>query len=203
MSAQRKPIKERDSNQLTIAGKLDEDPAITTARAVLNPTIQAATTLKAYGKSYGDLDMGSLTDALSEQTRASRTGDRQRAETMLTAQAHTLDAIFNHLAQRAVNAEHMNHLGGYLKLALRAQSQCRSTWEALATIRNPPVMGYVRQANIAHSPQQVNNALAVPMQHPARGRTANGSKFTSEKQTIGGERWRTAGPRSGVPARPS
>jgi len=95
MAAKRKPIKERDSNQLTIAGKLDEDPAITTARAVLNPTIQAATTLKAYGKSYGDLDMGSLTDSLSEQTRASRTGDRQRAETMLTAQAHTLDAIFN------------------------------------------------------------------------------------------------------------
>jgi len=34
----------------------------------------------------------------------------------------------------------MNHLGGYLKLALRAQSQCRSTWEGLATIQNPPVM---------------------------------------------------------------
>jgi len=47
----------------------------------------------------------------------------------------------------------MNHLDRYLKLALRAQSQGRSTWDALATIKRPPVMGYVRQANIANGPQ--------------------------------------------------
>jgi hypothetical protein len=45
-------------------------------------------------------------------------------------------------------------------IALRAQSQCRATWETLATIKNPPMMGYVKQANIAHGPQQVNNATA-------------------------------------------
>jgi hypothetical protein len=75
---------------------------------------------------------------------------------MLTAQAHTLDAIFNSLAQRAAlnMGEYIQACETYLKLALRAQSQCRTTWEALATIKNPPVMGYVRQANIAHGPQQ-------------------------------------------------
>ena len=46
----------------------------------------------------------------------------------------------------------MKNLDTYLKVALRAQSQCRATWEALGTIQNPPVMGYVRQANIAHGP---------------------------------------------------
>jgi hypothetical protein len=76
---------------------------------------------------------------------------------MLTTQAHTLDAIFNNLATRAIKAEYMKNLDTYLKLALRAQSQCRATWEALGAIKNPPVMGYVRQANIAHGPQQVNN----------------------------------------------
>jgi hypothetical protein len=75
---------------------------------------------------------------------------------MLTAQAHTLDAIFNNLATKASNAEYLNNLDTYLKLALRAQSQCRSTWEALSAIKNPPVAGYVHQANIAHT-QQVNN----------------------------------------------
>ncbi len=77
---------------------------------------------------------------------------------MLAAQAHTLDAIFNNLARRAIRAEYMDHLDRYLKLALRAQSQCRATWETLATIKNPPMIGYVGQANIAHGPQQVNNA---------------------------------------------
>ena len=116
----------------------------------------------------------------------------------MTTQAHTLDAIFNNLARRTINAEYMDNLDRYLKFALRARSQCRVTWEALATIKNSPVAGYVRQANIAHGPQQVNNASAAPAGAPARGR-----KSESAKQTIGGERWRTAGPRNGVHARPS
>ena len=81
---------------------------------------------------------------------------------MLTAQAHTLDALFNDLAQRALRSEYMPNLDCYLKLSLRAQSQCRATWETLSAIKNPPAVGYVRQANIAHGPQQVNNASAAP-----------------------------------------
>lgn len=76
---------------------------------------------------------------------------------MLTIQAHTPDAIFNNLAKRAINVDYMDNLDRYLKPALRAQSQCRATWEALATIKNPLIMGYVGQANIPHGPQQVNN----------------------------------------------
>jgi len=56
----------------------------------------------------------------------------------------------------------MDNLDRYLKPALQAQSQCRSTWEALATIKHPPVMGYVRQANITNGPQQVNNVSTAP-----------------------------------------
>ena len=82
-------------------------------------------------------------------------------------------AIFNNLARRAINAEYMDNLDRYLKLALRAQSQCRATWEALATIKNPLVMGYVRQANIAHGPQQVNNASATPDGAPRAGENPN------------------------------
>ena len=79
----------------------------------------------------------------------------------MTAQAHTLDAVFNNLARRAIKAEYLDNFDRYLKLALRAQSQCRATWETLATMKNPPMMGYVRQANIAHGPQQVNNAAST------------------------------------------
>ena len=76
---------------------------------------------------------------------------------MLVAQAHTLDALFNSLTRRAINSGYMNNLDRYLKLALRAQSQCRSTWEILMRLKNPPIAGYVGQANIAHGPQLVNN----------------------------------------------
>ena len=189
--------KKRDPNQLTVAGKPGEDQADALARTLLQPTVQAAFTLKEYVTSAGDVDLSGLIDSLTEQTRACSEGDLKRPEAMLTAQAHTLDAIFNNLARRAINTEDMNQLEPYLKLALRAQSQCRATWEALATIKNPPVMGYVRQANVAHGPQQVNNASVAPNNVPRAG------KAQSVKQTMGGERWRTAGARSGGRAKPS
>jgi hypothetical protein len=159
MASNRKSTKKRDSNQVATTGTTDEAQAI--ARTVLQPTVLASATIKEYDRSWGDLDLSGLTKSLTEQTSASSHGDLTRAETMLTAQAHTLDAIFNTLARRAIKAEYMDHLDRYLKLALRAQSQCRATWEALGTIKNPPVMGYVRQANIAHGPQQVNNASPI------------------------------------------
>jgi hypothetical protein len=77
---------------------------------------------------------------------------------MLAVQANTLNAIFNHLALNANHARYIDNFDRYLKLALRAQSQCRATCEALATAKNPPMVGYVKQANSAPGPQQVNNA---------------------------------------------
>ena len=163
MANKRKSKKKADPDQITTPCKSGEDTAIDLERAVLRPTVQAAVTLKdCYKPSYGDLALKGLIGALVEQTNASIDGDTRRSEAMLTTQAHTLDAIFNTLARRAINTEYMKNLDTYLKLALRAQSQCRSTWEALSAIKNPPVMGYVKQANIAHGPQQVNNASTAP-----------------------------------------
>jgi len=44
-----------------------------------------------------------------------------------------------------------------MRLALKAQSQCRATLETLAEIKNPKNVAFVRQANIAQGHQQVNN----------------------------------------------
>jgi hypothetical protein len=43
-----------------------------------------------------------------------------------------------------------------MRMALKAQAQCRATLETLATIKNPSVV-FARQANIAQGPQQANN----------------------------------------------
>ena len=162
MASKRRPTKKAVSRAPGVPSETGEDHAATFAHFWLLPTIQAAVAIAAYNNASESLDLGELVNALAEQTRETVAGNMNRSEVMLTAQAHTLDAIFNNHARHAINAQHMNNLDRYLKLALRAQSQCRATWEALATIKNPPVMGYVRQANIAHGPQQVNNASAAP-----------------------------------------
>ena len=78
---------------------------------------------------------------------------------MLVAQAHSLEAIFHELARRAAlnMGEYINAAETYMRLALKAQSQCRATIETLALMKNPQPVTFVRQANVAHGPQQVNN----------------------------------------------
>jgi hypothetical protein len=44
-----------------------------------------------------------------------------------------------------------------MRLALKAQSQCRATLETLVNIKNPRPVAFVQQANIANGPQRVNN----------------------------------------------
>ena len=65
------------------------------------------------------------------------------------------------LAERGLSQEHMPNFDGFMRLALRAQSQCRATLETLAAIKNPPIV-YARQANVTTGPQQVNNGVAAP-----------------------------------------
>jgi len=158
----KKPVKKRDPNTLVVEMRKDDDEGESRARTILRPTVQAALTLQRFSKeSYGEQELMGLVSALSEQNEAVIKGNMDRSEAMLMTQAHTLDAIFNTLAKRAAlnMGEYLNSAETYMRLALKAQSQCRTTLEALATIKNPPIMGYVQQANIAHGPQQVNNGV--------------------------------------------
>ena len=170
MTSKRRPKpNKRDSKELATQAKPGDDEERVIAETALHPAVQAATSLQQYGAgNFRELDLFGLVGALSAQTKAANEGDLSRAEAMLVAQAHTLDAIFNNLAQRAAlnMGECMDACEKFLKLALRAQSQCRATWEALAAIKNPPVAGYVGQANIAHGPQQVNNGPVSSAKEP-------------------------------------
>jgi hypothetical protein len=82
--------------------------------------------------------------------------------------------------------EYMNAAETYLRLALKAQGQCRATLETLAVIKNPQPVAFVRQANIAHGPQQVNNGPAQPGE-PSRARE-NGNQQNKLLEEQNGER---------------
>jgi hypothetical protein len=145
----------------TAPGKMDKEK-FALARTALRPTVQGALTLRESSVVYRNFSLSDLANALSEQTRAAGERDLSRAVAMFTVQAHTLDAIFNSLARSAMSAEHVDTADSYLKLALRAQSHCQATWGAISMIQNPPIAGYVNQANIAHGDQQVNNGFEIP-----------------------------------------
>lgn len=128
---------------------------------LLSPSIQAAAVQERWGKFAGTADIAKLAAALAEQTDAIKAGDLGQAERILFSQATALNTLFTSLAMRAVNQDHIGPLQVFMGLALKAQSQCRTTLETLATLKNPPVV-YARQANVTTGPQQINNGAPPP-----------------------------------------
>jgi hypothetical protein len=110
----------------------------------------------------GDLDLTACLTVMREKTCRAQAGELAEAEGMLMAQAVTLNVIFNELARRgAVNmGQYLGATDTYLRLAFRAQAQCRATLETLVEVKNPSSTAFVRQANVAiGGPQQVNNGI--------------------------------------------
>jgi hypothetical protein len=143
-------------------------------RAAIWPTFRAAYTSFLYTKAPPEsLDMAEITRELQARNDEVWDGNLLHLEAMLNAQAHSLDAMFHALAERAAlnMGKHLSTAETYLKLALRAQGQCRATVEALADIKNPTL--FASQVNLANGPpQQVNNGTAAANATPTRTRAA-------------------------------
>jgi hypothetical protein len=136
-------------------------------RMAMRPSINAASVIEAYqGNVMGkDADMNTMILSLRDTFGEVTAGDLSTMEAMLISQATALQTIFTSLARRAAlnMGEHMGAVDTYLRLALKAQSQSRATISALVDLKYPRQATFVKQANIAHGPQQVNNGVASPM----------------------------------------
>jgi hypothetical protein len=139
-----------------------------------------ATAAVGYSKMLGELDLMQCVRALTEQTRKVQGGDLAVLEAMLAAQAVTLNAMFTQLALEASKMNIVDHIDRFTRLAFKAQSQCRATVETLALIKNPPIV-IAQQANVAHGPQQVNNAvIGQPDRNTPLVRARNSSSDQNE-----------------------
>ena len=139
-----------------------EDRAALLAKAALQPATGGAAVMQIYGTHFGEQDFLALTRELQAGMRKLGDGDTRELESMLFAQAQALQSMFVNMAIRANGQEQMRHLETFARLALKAQSQSRATLEALAEIKNPRSVAFVRQANFAHGAQQVNNGTSGP-----------------------------------------
>lgn len=161
MAKTSEPTKTDKSRNISIAPTPDKSRDAMIAELAMNGIVNGATLAVDFSKgNYGELSLTDCIGELAKKTRSVHKGDLQDAETLLTAQAFALDAIFMSLARRAqMNmGEYLDAADRYMRLALKAQGQCRATLETLANIKNPPIV-VARQANIANGPQQVNNTV--------------------------------------------
>ncbi len=154
-----------EERTLQISCESDETKRDALARTFLSPEIQASASLSMLASGpFSDAGFAELVDALKAITKERKDGGIGRLEETLTAQGVVLDAIFNHLVQRAINniGHYVETVEIYMKLALRAQSQCRATLETLGNLNRPQI----RQTNIAHGPQQINNSISAEKANP-------------------------------------
>lgn len=182
----------------------DKPLADAMARMALRPSVNAAVVMSEYTQPLGEQDLGALVDMLAEGIGKLAEGDLARCEAMLFGQAHALQAIFMNLARRATKQEYLKQWEAYLRMALKAQNQCRMTLETLATIKNPPVV-IARQANINNGGQQQVNNGNIPTEMRAgasAGAHAANHSFEQSKllEASDGERLdtRATGAASGV-----
>lgn len=140
----------------------------------------ASTALRFVYADHGELSLTDMVKALHAHGEAINRGDLSAAERMLNSQAVALNAMFGELARRAAlnMGEYLDASERYMRLALKAQGQCRATLETLATIKNPPVV-FARQANINNGGQQQVNNGADPT-HAANSPKARASAHPGE-----------------------
>ena len=143
-----------DPNALRVEVQPDDNRSEKLAAMATAGAFTAATmhTYTGAGEALGVTELLAAMRKAGDETVA---GDMGRFERVLTNQFLTLDALFNNLAQRSGRQDSFKGIEVLMRLALKAQAQARATAETLALIKNP--MPYIRQANIANGPQQVNN----------------------------------------------
>ncbi len=156
-------------NEMIVACKDGEDVNLATTRLLMSPGLSNSYVATKFAKAqFGkEVDLVSAVEVLSEVTKRVKSNDLSDVEATLVCQASTLNSMFCELSRRAANnmGEYIEASERYMRMALKAQNQCRMTLETLSNIKNPPII-YAKQANISNGPQQVNN-------HPHAGENKN------------------------------
>lgn len=136
-------VQQDTANVLKIKRKPGEVNGASIAKAIIDPAVRHAH-LAAWiaGDSFGGDDKPSAmasTAAMKAIIAEAEAGNMNMASRLLSAQAMTLDALFTAMTNRACHnlGEYPQAVDRYLRLAFRAQSNCRTTIEALAKIHQP------------------------------------------------------------------
>lgn len=131
------------ASELPIEKRADEKVGRTLARLTLDPQTRNASVAMTFGGAmFGDKhrpDIVQSSAALAEAIEAAGRGDLGLASRVFASQAITLDAMFTELARRAAMnlGEYPQAVERYARLALKAQSNCRATLEALVKLHQP------------------------------------------------------------------
>ena len=197
MANRKKPVDDmKVNNALTVQQTKEETGAQAFARKLLQPTLKNAAAASAFtGKMLGNNQempgIGDYADHVQVAARDAAGGDITMASRILAAQAITLDSMFAELARRtAMNmSKYIDASERYGRLALKAQSNCRATLEALAKLHQP------REQTVRHvHVNEGGQAIVADQFHNHTGARKN-AKIDKQSRATG-----TAGQNAALPS---
>ena len=173
------------NDALVVEQSSDETGAQAMARKVLDPGFRHAVAASSFadkvlGSSIEHPGLMDYVDHVLKVGGKAEAGDLAIASRLLASQAITLDAMFTELARRtALNmGEYIGAAESYGRLALKAQSNCRATVEALAKLHQP------REQTVRHV--HVNDggqAVIADQFHHHAGAAENGESIEQSDAT--------------------
>ncbi len=161
----------RKSLNLDCTTDSDEELAKKSAELFIDPVVAATRIICVSEDKSGlarVLDVPSLASVVREQVSQGKIILKDQIDEFLLSYSVSLQAIFVRLTEKGMQSQDPLIAQSWLKLALRAQNQCRVSLEALSVLRSPSIV-YAKRANIAAGPQQVN--------HLNRAMIRSGKKF--------------------------
>ena len=144
---------------LTIDPQPGEPIEQTVAKTLLQPSMLSSAVIDAYKNGFqGEaLKIMETKKVLAKSIEQLQAGDFSKVDAMLLNQASALEMIFVSLARKAAAQTQISIHDSLLKLAFKAQNQGRATLHTLMQRHQPRQTAFIKQANIAHGHQQVNN----------------------------------------------
>lgn len=145
---------------VNIYAKKGETDAHALARTAVSPAYTGAAVANAFSKFNENIGINEAVEVFDEMAKSVQDGSIQDVEAMLVSQSIALNSIFTLMARRGAHNMKTNFgkAEAFMRMAFKAQNQCRSTLETLGEIKNPRQATFVRQQNIANQ-QQINNGL--------------------------------------------
>lgn len=142
-----------------VKGKTELETAERIAKLAVSPEMSSQRVVAASERNKGldeYLDIPQLMAVLKAESERLSDGKSEDIAPILANQALALQSLFSRLTERALSQSAMTNIEAFMRLALRAQSQCRATLETLSSLNKAPTV-FAQQANVATN-QQINYA---------------------------------------------
>ena len=185
----------REPNAIPVTHRSGESVGQALANAAVHPAVNASIVMRAYQGNLLTMDTSieGLVNSLTATMDDSKGGDLSTLEAMLIGQATALQTIFTSMAVKAQVQTSQRNMEALLGLALKAQAQSRATITALVDLKHPKQAMFVKQANIANGPQQVNNGVSVDPERSAQAREAERPNLNIKELELNDGQWLDTG----------